>query len=137
MPDPDHRRTDAAAAADVDDVPVAGATQQPDGDAPAARFPLEALTDGGMTRCLHRGQPVLLCRLGPVVHAVDDRCTHEDVSLSLGSLSGHCLRCPLHGAVFDVRDGSVLAEPATRALRRWPTRVDDGWVIVGDLATPG
>ena len=96
--------------------------------APLAR--LDELADGSLTRRVHRGVPLLLCRVGASVHVVDDACTHEEVSLSLGSLSGHCLRCPLHGAAFDVRDGSVLEEPAERALRTWPTRVVDGWVVI-------
>ena len=97
---------------------------------PLAR--LDTLAEGSLTRVVHEGRPILLCRVGDAVHAVADACTHEDVSLSLGSLSGHCLRCPLHGAAFDVRDGAVLAEPAERPLATWPTAIVDGWVVLSE-----
>ena len=89
---------------------------------------LDALPDGALLRRVHEGVAILLCRVGEEVHAVADACTHEDVSLSLGALSGHCLACPLHGAVFDVRTGGVLAAPAETPLRTFPTRIVDGWV---------
>jgi len=112
----------------VTDDPTAVPDAHPD-SRPARRLArLDAIADGALLRCLHDGSPILLCRVGDDVHAVSDACTHEDVSLSLGALSGHCLACPLHGAVFDVRDGAVLAEPARTPLRSWPVRVVDGWV---------
>ena len=93
---------------------------------------LDDIADGALVRCPRGDVAILLCRVGDDVHAVADACTHEDVSLSLGALSGHRLACPLHGAAFDVRDGAVLAEPACVALRTFPTRVVDGWVELVD-----
>ena len=97
---------------------------------------LDALADGSLTRLEHRGTAILLCRVGPDVHAVADRCTHEDVSLSLGSLCGHRLRCPLHGSAFDVRSGEALEEPAEEPLPTWPVTVEDGWVKIADREAP-
>lgn len=99
--------------------------------APAAhrlvRF--DALADGSLTRCEIGGAAVLLCRVGADVHAVAERCTHEDVSLSLGALCGHRLHCPLHGSAFDVRTGEALEEPAEEALATWSVRIEEGWVV--------
>ena len=92
---------------------------------------LDALADGSLTRCRHDGTTILLCRVGDEVHAVADTCTHEAVSLSLGSLCGHRLRCPLHGSEFDVRSGAALDEPAEEPLAIWTVRIEDGWVGVG------
>ena len=93
---------------------------------------LERLADGSLTRLERDGTAILLCRVGDEVHAVADLCTHEDVSLSLGSLCGHRLRCPLHGSAFDVRTGEALEEPAEEALDTWPVEIEDGWVVVAD-----
>lgn len=97
-------------------------------DAPA--IPLATLAEGSLTRVVHRGRAVLLVRSKGSVHAVADACTHDDVSLSLGSLCNYRLRCPLHGSEFDIRDGRVLSEPADADLATWPVRVVDGNVII-------
>ena len=50
------------------------------------------------------------------VHAVDDTCTHANVSLSEGELDGCTLECWLHGSRFDIRTGKPSGPPATVAL---------------------
>lgn len=94
-------------------------------------LPLKELREGVPQRCVAGDAILSLCRVNGAVYAVDDRCPHEDVSLSLGSLQGHRLRCPLHGSEFDVRSGQVLSEPAADDLRSWPVKVVDEWVVLG------
>jgi 3-phenylpropionate/trans-cinnamate dioxygenase ferredoxin subunit len=60
------------------------------------------------------------------VYAVDDRCTHEDESLSEGELWGCHIECPAHGSRFDVTDGSVTGLPAKTPTKTYPCR------LVGD-----
>ena len=92
------------------------------------------LVEGGLVRCPRaNGTAVLLCRVSGEVHALADTCPHEEVSLSLGSLRGHVLRCPLHGSEFDVRSGAVLSEPCEEDLARYPVDVDaDGWICMAE-----
>lgn len=73
---------------------------------------------------------VLLCRVEGEVHALADTCPHEAISLSLGSLLGHRLRCPLHGSEFDVRTGAVLSEPCEENLQRFEVEERNGWVCL-------
>ena len=92
-----------------------------------------ALADvpSGTMRCVTvRGQDVLIANVDGEVLATDDTCTHEDASLSCGVLDGTIVRCPLHGATFDLRDGSPLDEPAEEPLRCHEVRVEDGGVFV-------
>ena len=92
-----------------------------------------ALTDlpSGTMRCVTiRGCEVLIANVGGDVLATDDTCTHEDASLSCGVLDGTIVRCPLHGATFDLRDGAPLDEPAEEPLRCHEVRVEDGAVFV-------
>jgi nitrite reductase/ring-hydroxylating ferredoxin subunit len=78
----------------------------------------------GHTRRLEaEGRELLLCHTPEGFFAVADRCTHMAFSLSGGRLEGCLLECPLHGARFDVRDGSVRARPAHRPLATFPVRV--------------
>ncbi len=97
------------------------------------RHRLVAFTDlkpGVPYRVEHDETGILLCLVEGVVHAVQDTCTHEDISLSLGVLCEHRLRCPLHGSQFDVRTGKVLDEPAEIDLRTFDVSVIDGWVCI-------
>ena len=45
------------------------------------------------------------------VHALDDTCTHADVSLSEGEVDGCTLECWLHGSQFDLRTGEPTGCP--------------------------
>ncbi|MCY4222845.1 MAG: non-heme iron oxygenase ferredoxin subunit [Thiotrichales bacterium] len=92
-----------------------------------------ALTDipSGTMQCVTiRGREVLIANADGEVLATDDTCTHEDASLSCGVLDGTIVRCPLHGATFDLRDGSPRDEPAEEPLRCHEIRVEDGVVFV-------
>lgn len=97
------------------------------------RHRLAAIADlqpGVPLRVQHDGTGILLCLVEGVVHAVHDTCTHEDISLSLGVLCEHRLRCPLHGSQFDIRTGKVLDEPAEIDLRTFDVVVIDDWVCI-------
>ena len=92
-----------------------------------------AITDlpAGTMRCVTiRGHDVLIANAGGTVLATDDTCTHEDASLSRGVLKGAIVRCPLHGATFDLRDGAPLDEPAEEPLRCHDVRVEGGAILV-------
>ena len=92
-----------------------------------------ALTDLpiGTMRCVTiRGRGVLIANAGGDVLATDDTCTHEDASLSCGVLKDAIVRCPLHGATFDLRDGAPLDEPAEEPLRCHDVRIEDGAIFV-------
>ena len=81
----------------------------------------------GKTLCVDvDGREILLCHTADGFFAVDNLCTHAAARLCEGKLKGHRILCPLHGAAFDVRDGSVLTRPASVALATYPVRVEDG-----------
>ena len=91
----------------------------------------------GRTRAIDvDGERLLLCNVGGAFCAVADVCTHDRGPLGEGRLRGAAIECPRHGARFDVRDGSVVAPPAVRALRTYPVRVVDGAVEVALEAVP-
>jgi nitrite reductase/ring-hydroxylating ferredoxin subunit len=49
--------------------------------------------------------------------AVDDRCPHMSAPLSLGSLDGCVVACPLHSGRFDLESGDPVQMPTTGGLR--------------------
>jgi 3-phenylpropionate/trans-cinnamate dioxygenase ferredoxin subunit len=72
------------------------------------------------------GVGVVICRVKEELFAVENRCSHALAAFDSGRLRGHRIMCPVHGASFDVRDGSCTGAPASRPIRSFPLRVRDG-----------
>ena len=78
----------------------------------------------GKTLCVEvNGREVLICHTADGLFAVDNLCTHAEARLCEGKLKGHRILCPLHGAAFDVRDGTALTRPASVPLKTYPLRI--------------
>jgi nitrite reductase/ring-hydroxylating ferredoxin subunit len=45
------------------------------------------------------------------LYALCDRCSHMNAPLSMGTLNGKVVTCPMHGARFDVTTGKKVGEP--------------------------
>lgn len=69
------------------------------------------------------GAPVLVYRDLDGVHAISAVCSHAGGPLEEGRFEGHCVECPWHQSVFDVRDGSVVHGPAVHAQPRYEARL--------------
>ncbi|MDG2429074.1 MAG: non-heme iron oxygenase ferredoxin subunit [Acidimicrobiales bacterium] len=93
---------------------------------------LSELADGAALRVVLDGHAVALVRLGGQVHAVDDRCSHADVSLAEGEVdAGECaLECWKHGSLFDLRTGEALTLPAVKPVAVHMTMIDQDEVYV-------
>jgi nitrite reductase/ring-hydroxylating ferredoxin subunit len=85
---------------------------------------------GEMRGFLVEGRDIVVCHSKQGWFALDNVCTHAYAHLSEGRLRGCRLICPLHGASFDVRDGSVLGLPATAPLKAHRLRIEDGRIEV-------
>lgn len=80
---------------------------------------------------------VLIVNIEGKFYAVDNLCTHYGGDLSEGTLQDKILTCPVHGARFDVTDGSVVSPPA-EALDRpdienltvYPLRVENQGIFI-------
>ena len=84
------------------------------------------LNPGEMRRVERDGVQILLCNVGGDYFAVEDRCSHAETPLSEGCLTGYRVECALHGAVFDVRDGSACELPAFHPIASYPVRRRNG-----------
>ena len=73
---------------------------------------------------------ILIALTEDKIYAVDDMCTHEDASLSKGSLHGDCVKCPLHGSRFRLETGEALDDPAEAALNTYPVKVEGDKILV-------
>ena len=85
----------------------------------------------GQTLCVEvDGREVLLCHTAEGFFAVGNLCSHAAARLCEGKLKGNRILCPLHGAAFDVRDGTALTRPATVPLRSYPVTLDGDDIVV-------
>ena len=81
---------------------------------------LSGLANGQMTACQAGEVDVMVCRVQGTLYAIEDLCSHADTTLSDGALHGYNVICALHGAQFDVRDGSHKGPPAYCGVRSFP-----------------
>lgn len=92
----------------------------------------DELWDGEMDAFDVGEHEVLLVRLDGRYHAYDGICPHQSVSLADGELTdAGVLICSAHQWQFDAASGNGV-NPATVCLTRFPVKVEDGRVFVGD-----
>jgi nitrite reductase/ring-hydroxylating ferredoxin subunit len=85
--------------------------------APFERFlRLEDLPAGGLCRVSRGDLDILLARTSDGIVAVDDRCPHMAAPLSIGTLDGCIVACPLHSGRFDLRSGEPVQMPTSGGL---------------------
>ena len=79
------------------------------------------------------GVDILICHTKDGFFAVEDLCTHSMVPLCGGLIEGNYITCPLHGAVFDLTDGSVQSPPAFEDLRTFQLKIEGTLISVKNL----
>ena len=79
------------------------------------------------------GVDILICHTEDGFFAVEDICTHSMVPLCGGLIEGNYITCPLHGAVFDLTDGSVQSPPAFEDLRTFELKIEGTLISVKNL----
>jgi nitrite reductase/ring-hydroxylating ferredoxin subunit len=88
----------------------------------AGDAPFEALLDaadlppGSMRRVTKGDLDILVAHTPNGIVAVDDRCPHMSAPLSIGTLDGCVVGCPLHEGQFDLCSGDVVRMPTTGGL---------------------
>lgn len=79
-------------------------------------WPLGDLPVGEMRRFTYGDTDLLLARTEKGICVSDDRCPHMSAPLSIGSLDGCVVACPLHRGRFDLESGQVVQFPTTGGL---------------------
>lgn len=80
---------------------------------------------------------VLVAHTEDGVFVADEMCTHEDARLCDGNLTGHLVKCPLHGSRFDLTTGEVLDDPAESNLVTYPVTVEHDTIYINLETSPG
>jgi nitrite reductase (NADH) small subunit len=73
---------------------------------------------------------IAIFNLGERFLAVDGRCPHRGGPLADGIVVGETVVCPLHAWKVCLRSGSVQAQGEQACIESYPTRVEDGVLLV-------
>ena len=79
-------------------------------------WPIADLPIGEMRRYTHGDLDLLLVHTDKGICVSDDRCPHMSAPLSIGTLDGCVVACPLHRGRFDLESGAVVQFPTTGGL---------------------
>lgn len=69
---------------------------------------------------------ILLANSEGRIYALCDRCSHMNAPLSIGTLNGKVVTCPMHGARYDVATGKKVAEPMALDPSKFPEPIPEG-----------
>lgn len=88
------------------------------------------LKDGEMKAVMVGEAKVLLVRARGQYTAIGSKCTHYGAPLIKGVLEGNRVRCPFHGACFNVHTGDIEDYPGLDSLPCYKVTVKNGQVYV-------
>lgn len=77
-----------------------------------------------------QGEEILIVRSNGDFFGLEDSCSHTGLSLQGGIIDGYSIKCPHHGACFDVRTGEAVALPAIAPVERYELVIDGDEVFV-------
>jgi 3-phenylpropionate/trans-cinnamate dioxygenase ferredoxin subunit len=88
------------------------------------------LADGEPRKEVVNGTTIAIVLSEGEVYAINDTCSHGQVSLAEGEIEGCLLECWLHGSQFDLRNGQPVSLPATDPVPVYPVKVEGDTVFV-------
>ncbi|XP_011880093.1 PREDICTED: apoptosis-inducing factor 3 isoform X2 [Vollenhovia emeryi] len=75
------------------------------------------------------GRKILLVRQKGELHAIGTKCTHYGALLHTGALGEGRVRCPWHGACFNIKTGDIEDYPGLDSLPCYKVRVDEAGLV--------
>lgn len=92
---------------------------------------LDALKPGSAMKVVIDGIPIALVRESQgAVHALGDRCSHGDISLSEGFVEDDSIECWAHGSKFELSTGTPRNFPAYEPVPVFAVEIDGDDVFV-------
>jgi 3-phenylpropionate/trans-cinnamate dioxygenase ferredoxin subunit len=64
------------------------------------------------------------------VHALDDKCSHGEISLSEGFVDNETIECWAHGAKFSLTTGAALSLPAFEPVATYEVIIANGDIFL-------
>ena len=64
------------------------------------------------------------------VYALNDKCSHGEISLSEGFVDNETIECWAHGAKFDLNTGKPLSLPAYEPVATYEVLIENGDIFL-------
>jgi 3-phenylpropionate/trans-cinnamate dioxygenase ferredoxin subunit len=64
------------------------------------------------------------------VFALNDKCSHGEISLSEGFIDNETIECWAHGAKFSLETGEALTLPAFEPVAKYEVIIDNGDIFL-------
>lgn len=92
---------------------------------------LDSLAPGSALKVVIDGIPIAVVRESSgEVHALGDRCSHGDISLSEGFVEDDTIECWAHGSKFGLSDGSPRNFPAFESVPVYSVEIDGSDIYI-------
>ncbi len=92
---------------------------------------LEDLAPGSARKVVIDDLPIAVVRQSDgSVHALGDRCSHGDISLSEGFVEDDSIECWAHGSKFDLSTGSPRNFPAFEPVPVFAVTIENGNIFI-------
>jgi 3-phenylpropionate/trans-cinnamate dioxygenase ferredoxin subunit len=92
---------------------------------------LESIAIGSAMKVVIDDIPIAVVRESSgEIHALGDRCSHGDISLSEGFVEDDTIECWAHGSKFGLTDGSPRNFPAFEPVPVYTVEIDGSDVYV-------
>ncbi len=92
---------------------------------------LDTLKPGTAIKAVIDGTPIAVVRESSGdVHALGDRCSHGDISLSEGFVEDDTVECWAHGSKFDLNSGAPRNFPAFEPVPVFAVEIDGDDIYV-------
>lgn len=89
------------------------------------------LGEGKMIHITAGGKEILVANVKGIYYAIGNTCTHAGAELHEGELDGKELRCPWHGAKWDVTSGNLIWFPQNlKSVGTYPTSIEQDTIYV-------
>ena len=93
--------------------------------------PVEDIKPGRAIRVTIDGHTIAIARTkSGDVKAIDDKCSHGEISLSEGFVDNETIECWAHGAKFSLETGAPLSLPAYEPVAVYEVFIEDGIIFL-------
>ncbi len=78
----------------------------------------------------------LISKMDGDINVLEGRCTHMKGPLRFGKVIDGSVKCPIHGARYDLRSGEVTKQVAipligkAKDLKKFPITIQDGEIFI-------
>lgn len=78
----------------------------------------------------HGDKDILVCRTDAGIFAIDRLCSHKQLPITGGKMTGNTIACPHHAGKFNLETGKNLAAPAFMPIKAYQVEVIENTIYI-------